>query len=202
LTFNSDTIAITQESKNTLKKLSKSLIKFPDKKIEIVGYADEHECEKHTNNLNIQCIERCNYISMKRASFIKDMLIKEGVSSEQLITTGKGCSTQTNEVQKDSSKVNPHNQRIEIIHAEPIRIAKEQENSINDSIKIIDSTKVNHSDKTLTSNNAIHKDEAKNKLPTSESKPYLKTQKNRIGILLIVLLIFIVRKLSLNKKEK
>ena len=197
LTFDSDTIVLTQKSKNTLKRISEGLIKFPEVQFEIIGYADEHECDNRTNNLNIQCIEKCNHISMKRASFIKDILIKKGASNEQLIVSGKGCTVKTSEGLKDFPKINPYNQRVEIL-----RFVKEQEADTNDSIKNIDSTKVNNSDKTLTSNKYVHKDSTKNKSPTSESKPYLKTLKFRIVILLFILIVGIERLLNLRKKKK
>ncbi len=51
----------------------------PEYKVEIVGYAD-----------SIGTYEYNQTLSEKRASIVKDMLIKKGISSERLITVGNG----------------------------------------------------------------------------------------------------------------
>ncbi len=82
------------QSKNSLKKIANYLSANPDYNIFIYGYTDDIGTVKYNQKL-----------SLKRANFIKNKLIKLGVNRDKIMTYGKGINKSKNTTDKLSRKV-------------------------------------------------------------------------------------------------
>lgn len=101
ITFGVNSFAINDDFKLTLKEFSVSLLKYTDYKMTIFGHTDNTGTEKY--NLDL---------SLKRASSIKDELVKNGISSDNIVVVGKGESEPTDSNNTDVGR--NKNRRVEI----------------------------------------------------------------------------------------
>ena len=81
ISFDSGSVAPTKESKTALIKIADVMNAHPEIMYEILGYTDNSECN-----------DSCSFLSAKRATFVKNVLIRFGVSEMRLTTKGMGSS--------------------------------------------------------------------------------------------------------------
>lgn len=104
-----------KNNERVLKRIAEILNKFKDYKVKIVGHAnpvtnlDAEETEDNPREWGPALIP----LSSKRAEFVKDYLVKKGVSAARLSTEGKG-GTETVVDYKDKDN-NWKNRRVEFI---------------------------------------------------------------------------------------
>lgn len=107
--------AIAQNNERVLKRIAEILNKFKDYKVTIVGHANrltDLEAEETEDNMK-QWGPALIPLSAKRAEFVKDYLVKKGVSASRLSTEGKG-GTELVVDYKDKDN-NWKNRRVEFI---------------------------------------------------------------------------------------
>lgn len=84
--------AIAENNEKVLKRIAEILNKFKDYKVTIVGHANrvtDNEAEETEDNMKMWGPALIP-LSAKRADFVKEYLVKKGVSSSRLSTEGKG----------------------------------------------------------------------------------------------------------------
>ena len=107
--------AIAANNERVLKRISEILNKFKDYKVTIVGHANrltDLEAEETEDNMR-QWGPALIPLSAKRAEFVKDYLVKKGISASRLSTVGKG-GTELVVDYKDKDN-NWKNRRVEFI---------------------------------------------------------------------------------------
>ncbi len=100
--YHSGSFEIDHQTQQRLKEISKILIKAPGVKVEINGYTD-----------NIGTADANKALSQKRANRVRDYLARLGISSNRLISIGRG---ETNFVaSNDTQEGRQKNRRVELI---------------------------------------------------------------------------------------
>jgi outer membrane protein OmpA-like peptidoglycan-associated protein len=101
--FNYDSAELTPESSSALDKVASNLCQFPGLSIEIVGHASSEGNVAYNMDL-----------SVRRASTVRDYLLKQGVKTENLRATGYGelQPVVSNEVEQGRAI----NRRVELRH--------------------------------------------------------------------------------------
>ena len=79
MTFEYDSATLTSESRPVLSELAADLKKYPRLKIELQGHTDSKGSDKYNQQL-----------SGKRAQSVRDYLLQQGVSTQQLTAKGYG----------------------------------------------------------------------------------------------------------------
>ena len=83
---------IAANNERVLKRIADILNKFPDYRVTVVGHANrvtDNEAEETEDN-PMMWGPALIPLSGKRAEFVKDYLVKQGVKAERLATEGKG----------------------------------------------------------------------------------------------------------------